>query len=425
MTKRSALVPFAVLALTLASWVCAESAGTRKNTKIVLFKEFVSEDLKQQLIATAGGRVVRELSLVNGVEVEFTATAALMTWRTAAAVSSTQSGEQKLKAKYQVETVEPNEYRNWLVSGPAALQSVVIPSAQQFLRQAIQNKAAAPAVGEAAAKAEAQDKKIPWGVSRVKAPAVWERSTGAGVKVGIIDTGIDYTHPALKANYKGGTNTATKGGDAKDDHGHGTHVAGTIAAAGDDIVGVAPQASLYAIKVLDENGYGTTASIVDGLAWCVENKMNIVNMSLGGPASEALEKAVKAAVAAGVTIVAASGNDPDSSVSAPARYSEVIAVSASTSQDGSAEFSSTGPEVDFIAPGNEVLSTYPGGGTATMSGTSMATPHVAGLAALARGLGADTPAAVRAMLQKSATPLKDLKPEQQGAGMIEADRFLR
>ena len=424
MTKRSARIPFAVLILTLASWVCAGSAGPRKSTKIVLFKDFVYSELKRELISSVGGRIVRELPLVNGMEVEFTAAAALPVWRTAAA-TTTQNPETKLKAKYQVEAVDPNEYRNWLVSGTVPLQSVAIPSAQQLLRQAVQNKAAAPAVGAAGVQAQAQDKSIPWGVSRVKAPAVWERSAGAGVKVGVIDTGIDYTHPALKANYKGGTNTATTGGDPKDDNGHGTHVAGTIAAAGDDIVGVAPQAGLYAIKVLNENGYGTTASIVDGLSWCVENRMDIVNMSLRGPASEVLEKAVKAAVAAGVTIVAASGNFPDASVSAPARYPEVIAVSASTSQDGLAGFASTGPEVDFIAPGDDIASTWTGGGTAVISGTSMAAPHVAGLAALARGLGADGPDAIRAMLQRSATPLKDLTPEQQGAGMIDADGFLR
>ena len=138
-----------------------------------------------------------------------------------------------------------------------------------------------------------------------------------------------------------------------------------------------------------------------------------------------LQQAVEKTVAAGVTIVAAAGNDPEAEVSAPARYPQTIAVSASTSDDGLAYFSTTGPEVDFIAPGHQVPSTWLGGGTKSLSGTSMATPHVTGLAVLAYALGATSPDKVRAMLNKAASPLSGLQANQQGAGMIQADRLGR
>jgi subtilisin len=230
-------------------------------------------------------------------------------------------------------------------------------------------------------------------------------------------------HPDLKV--AGGQNCIDPKVSYKDDNGHGTHVAGTIAANGEDIVGVAPEASLYAIKVLDASGGGTIATVIDGINWAVKNKMNIVNMSLGGPSSSGLEKAVKAAGAAGLIIVAASGNDPKAEVSAPARYPQSIAVSASDSSDAVASFASTGPQVAFIAPGVKVPSTWPGGGLKTISGTSMATPHVTGLAVLAYSMGAHSPSAVRQALQKAASPLPKLKPEQQGAGMIDAGRLSR
>ncbi|MFA5137737.1 MAG: S8 family peptidase [Elusimicrobiota bacterium] len=399
-----------LLAFSLNAWA-GQSAKPAGNSKIMTFSPDVSADARREIVRKAGGRVVRELPLIDGVEAEFPA--------------FTLMSDVSLKAKREVASVEPNAYRNWLAAGPAALQSVVIPSAQQVLRQAMQNKASAPAIGEAEAKAEAADPRIPWGVARVRASSAWSRTMGAGVKVAVVDTGIDYAHPALSGNYKGGYNAVDPQADPKDDHGHGTHVAGTIAAAGEDILGVAPQASLYAVKVLDGSGGGTIAGIIDGLDWCVKNKLHIVNMSLGGPHSDALQKAVEKTVAAGVTIVAAAGNDPEAEVSAPARYPQTIAVSASTSEDGLAYFSTTGPEVDFIAPGHQVPSTWPGGGTKSLSGTSMATPHVTGLAVLAYALGATSPDRVRTTLNGAAAPLGGLNAEQQGGGMIQADHFGR
>ena len=397
-----------VMSLSALAGQSAKSAG---SSKILTFSPDVSAEARREIVQKAGGRIVRELPLIDGVEAEFP--------------MFTLMSDASLKAKRGVKSVEPNTYRNWLVAGPAPLQSVVIPSAQQVLLQSMPNKAAAPQIGEAGMKAEAADPRIPWGVARVRASSVWDRTMGAGVKVAVVDTGIDPSHPALSGNYKGGYNAVDPKADPKDDHGHGTHVAGTIAAAGENIVGVAPQASLYAVKVLDGEGNGTVAGIIDGLDWCVKNKIHIINMSLGGPHSDALQQAVEKTAAAGVAIVAAAGNDPEAEVSAPARYAQSIAVSASTSEDGLASFSTTGSEVDFIAPGHKVPSTWPGGCTRSLSGTSMATPHVAGLAVLAYALGARSPDAIRAALNKAASPLNGLNANQQGAGMIQADRLGR
>lgn len=392
---------FAVLAVL---GICAPSYA---GVKVVTFQSSVTPEQRVAQIEQAGGKVLRHLALVDGVEAEFPDTKAH------AIPASWNNVKALMKGLRGVKSVEDDKPRNWLVrAGNAPL-----PAVGGFLRK---GAVAVPGVGEGAVVAADPAKGVPWGVARVNAPAVWQNTMGAGVRVAVLDTGIDGTHPALKGNYKGGFNSAQDGASAADGHGHGTHVAGTIAAASKEIVGVAPQASLYAVKVLDDEGNGTFASIIKGLEWAVENRMQVVNMSLGGPSSEALEEAVKKTLAAGVVIVAAAGNDPEAEVSAPARYDGVIAVSASASNDSLAFFSTTGPEVDFIAPGHQVNSTWPGGGTNSISGTSMATPHVAGLAALAVSMGVRGPAAVQRSLAAAAKPLAGLKPEQQGAGMIDA-----
>ncbi len=225
---------------------------------------------------------------------------------------------------------------------------------------------------------------LPWGVDRIDAELAWSYSTGLGVKVAVVDTGIDYTHPDLKDNCKGGVNILSSRRSPMDDNGHGTHVAGIIAASNNSIgvVGVAPEASLYAVKVLGRSGSGWVTDIIKGLEWCVVNKMDVVNMSLGSPSDAPdFEKACNNARAAGVILVAAAGNE-GSDVSYPAAYDSVIAVSATDKSNNVASWSNFGPEVDIAAPGVSIYSTYMGGGYATMSGTSMAAPHVAGTLAL-------------------------------------------
>jgi subtilisin len=226
----------------------------------------------------------------------------------------------------------------------------------------------------------------PWGINAIKAPDAWETSTvrGTGVTVAVVDTGIDYTHPDLVGKVVGGYSFVRYTKNYMDDNGHGTHVAGTIAAVDNDIgvVGVAPGASLLAVKVLDRSGSGYTSNVISGIQWSVANGAQVISMSLGSSSdSQALHDAVDAAYAEGVVVVAAAGNDYGGAVSYPAAYDSVIAVSAVDSSNNIASFSNVGPQVDLAAPGVSVYSTYKGS-YAYASGTSMACPHVSGVAAL-------------------------------------------
>lgn len=230
---------------------------------------------------------------------------------------------------------------------------------------------------------------VPVGVTQIKAPAAWDASRGKDIRVAILDTGIDGTHPDLAANYKGGV-SFVPGETPADGNGHGTHCAGTIAAAmnGAGVVGVAPAASLYAVKTLANNGSGNWSWLIAGLGWCIANRMHICSMSLGGGgAPAALETICNTAFSNGLLLVAAAGNAGPgmNTVLQPGKYKNVIAVSAIDSANVIATFSSRGPEVEICAPGVNVLSTKPGGGYQTMSGTSMACPHVAGAAAVVWG----------------------------------------
>ena len=215
--------------------------------------------------------------------------------------------------------------------------------------------------------------------------------TGAGVDVAIIDTGIDQNHPDLEANIGAGYNFVANTANPEDDNGHGTHVAGTIGAIDNTIgvVGVAPGVTLHAVKVLDRRGSGYLSTVAAGIDWCADNGIEIANMSLGASSgASTLEAACDAADTAGVLLVAAAGNSGDGSLSTnewsyPAAYASVVSVGA-TSLSGStlASFSNTNSDVEVSAPGSGVLSTYKGDKYSTLSGTSMASPHAAGVAAL-------------------------------------------
>lgn len=231
---------------------------------------------------------------------------------------------------------------------------------------------------------------IPWGVKKINSEYVWEKckSKGKEIKIGIIDTGIDKNHPDLKDNVKGGYNflELDDTDDILDDNGHGTHVAGVIAALANQtgIIGVSPEASLYGVKCLDSEGIGEDYNIINGINWCVENKMDMVNMSFGDKETTKAEKdALDNAAENGVVCVAAAGNSGigKDTMDYPARYSNVISVGATDKKDKRASFSSTGPRLDVMAPGEDILSTTPGSYFA-YSGTSMACPHVVGEIAL-------------------------------------------
>lgn len=234
---------------------------------------------------------------------------------------------------------------------------------------------------------------IPDGVKMINAQSQWNAGNeGEGVVVAIIDTGVDYNHPDLKDNIIGGKDFTGKG-DYMDGHGHGTHVAGTIAATntGEGIVGVAPKAKILALKALKDDGTGDMNWTISAIRFAVKQKVNVINMSLGGQHSYALRKAVQEAVAAGIVIVAAAGNEGDGDeateeLSYPGAYPEVMEVGAVDFSGMLAEFSNTNSEVDILAPGVDVFSTYPNGKYARMSGTSMATPHMTGAVALLKSI---------------------------------------
>ena len=249
---------------------------------------------------------------------------------------------------------------------------------------------------------------LPYGVANIDAEVVWGGSQGAtdvlagqggwGIKVAVIDTGVDCGHADLVGGCAYGANFVNAA-LALDDHGHGTHVAGTIGARdnGQGVIGVAPEVELYAVKVLDANGSGSWSAVAAGIDWAVQNGMNVISMSLGGTAgSQAVADAVAAADAAGILVVSAAGNSGCcNTVLYPAKYPESMAVAAVDQLDQWASFSSTGPEVDVAAPGVAIYSTVPTvfcalcdpSGYRYLSGTSMATPHVSGVAALLMSRG--------------------------------------
>lgn len=234
----------------------------------------------------------------------------------------------------------------------------------------------------------------PWGLTAVGADQAYGITRGAGVTVCIVDTGIQANHPDLAGQVIGGENFVVSRGTANpsawaDDNNHGTHVAGTVAALDNSIgvVGVAPQAKLFAAKVLDKRGSGYSSWVADGIYSCVRNQTQVISMSLGSASSSSLIRdAVVAASRAGIIVVAAAGNE-GGAVGYPAAYPEVLAISAVDSSLKFASFSNSGPEIDFAAPGVGVLSTIRDGLYGTYSGTSMATPHVSGVVALVLSIG--------------------------------------
>lgn len=234
---------------------------------------------------------------------------------------------------------------------------------------------------------------IDWGVNRIDADLAWDNdtNTGAGINVAVIDTGIDLDHPDLVVTQgvdctKGPS--CDRGGDGNDDNGHGTHVAGTIAALDNAIgmKGTAYDANLFAVKTLNKQGSGFLSDVIEGIEWAINHDADVINMSLGTTNDIlAFHDAVDAAESAGIVIVAAAGNNNSPGSNAPnypAAYSSVIAVGATNAADALASFSTTGPQLELVAPGVDIESTWNNGGYNTISGTSMATPHVAGTAAL-------------------------------------------
>jgi subtilisin family serine protease len=268
---------------------------------------------------------------------------------------------------------------------------------------------------------------------------------GNGIVVAVLDTGIDRTHPALAGKVIGGWDFVNDDNDAMDDHRHGTHVAGIIAAESAQLTGVAPRVSLLAYKVLNREGRGVTSDVIAGIERALDpngdgdisDRADVVNLSLGnrGYPDDPLARAVDNAVAQGLTVIVAAGNDGlFHAIGSPAGAANAITVGASYFDDDNliavADFSSRGPATrtgaikpDLLAPGVRILSTVLNHGYGESSGTSMATPYVAGLAALLLEQHPNwTPARVKAALVTSAIPIASEEVMTQGAGVVNFDR---
>ena len=399
------LLALGILVLAVPSR--AQSSVTRR---IVVFAPGVSQDQRLALAQSSGAQIVRELPLIDAVVIESPS-------------AEVRAADSKLSAMPEVSRIDSDPKINWLEAVDAPGLDFALPSVRELLAplSALKKAPQSPAT-----KSGSQE--IQWGVKRVEAPAAWATTRGAGVKVVVIDTGLDMKHPDLAANIKGGWNAITKTNDFTDDHGHGTHCGGNIAALDNDIgiVGVAPKADLYGVKVLDAQGSGTFDDVIAGMQWAVDNHMEVASMSLGADqGNQALADMVAAMAKAGVTLIAAAGNS-SGPVGFPGAYPGAIAVAAGDANDMLADFSSRGPEVAVIAPGVGIKSLSKNGGYDTMSGTSMATPHVAGLAVLylSTHKGA-TPAQVRDALSAASTKLAGVPAEGQGAGLPSAVKLVQ
>jgi len=281
-----------------------------------------------------------------------------------------------------------------------------------------------------------------WGVARIGCgvvhggtfPGAVVPVLGTGVRVAVIDTGINYNHPQLGLYYQGGHDFVNNDSDPMDDHGHGTHVAGIVGALRDGVtvVGAAPEVDLYAVKVLDSSNRGNWGRVLAALDWCVTNEISIATLSLGGTSypGSTFELAFQNAYDSGLLIIASAGNSGSGAdkVAYPAKFDSVIAVASTTKSNTRSSFSSTGPAVEIAAPGSSIYSCW-GSGYATKSGTSMAAPHVAGVAALVITAGIQDANGdgfinddVRALLQLTAEDLGSTGHDPQfGHGLVDAE----
>lgn len=377
------MFPFYILYLAAAALLARkalQAAGSARLRKIVVFHPDTGPERVRSIVEGCGGRLSKALPLINGAVCLF---------------PEEERAESLLVRAGEVRWVEDD---------------LIIPIVCACL---------------APPKPKPRQQRVPWGVEKIGAPEVWNRATGKGVRVAVLDTGIDTAHPDLKDNVRGAFDTIKETPDVIDDNGHGTHVAGIIAALDNEfgVVGVSPDVDIYAAKAFDSRGQGRTSDIIQAIEWCVEQDVNIINMSFGTrDSTKALELAIDKAAKAGILMIAAAGNEgAKDSVLYPARDPNVIGVAASTPDDRIASFSSSGREVDVTGPGEGVYSTYNRSGYKSLSGTSMSCPHVSGVAALVLsaepGLSAEQ---VKEIVLATATELEGFGREQQGAGLVSA-----
>ena len=265
-----------------------------------------------------------------------------------------------------------------------------------------------------------------WNLENIGVYNAWTYSKGSGTKIAIIDTGVNYNHPELKDRF-----TSKKGYDfvrgteePMDRNGHGTHVAGIAASTN---YGIAIESTLYSVRVLDENGLGSESGIAAGIEWCLDNEVDIANMSLGAPvASKAFADVCNVAYRKGLILVAAAGNSGDVRPNYPAAFGEpVIAVAAVDKDNEHAQFSTIYPTNDISAPGVEILAPYLNG-YKELSGTSMASPHIAGVLGL--GIALSREKNLESLLKSTAKKLDSELPFNNswlfGSGLVMADKMM-
>ncbi|WP_053104181.1 S8 family serine peptidase [Bacillus sp. FJAT-27231] len=322
-----------------------------------------ADNHKEEVIVVYKNATGKKKALAESVEVDHQ-----FKYAPAVSVTMEQSDVNKLKKDRNIAYIEKN-----VVFKLKGTKSKVVTKKQ---------------VDNAKASAFVSSEESQWSYQTVKANEAAQKGiTGKGVKVAVIDSGIA---PHSDLAIAGGTSTVDYTSSWVDDNGHGTHVAGIIAARrnGSGIVGVAPDAKLYAVKTMNKDGEGTLQDILEGIDWSIANGMDIINMSLGTEAdSRMMHDMIDKAYQKGIVVVGAAGNDgtadgTGNTVDYPAKYDSVIAVAAIDNYLKRGSFSSTGNEVEVSAPGVKVLSTYTSGYYAYMSGTSQATPHITGLLAL-------------------------------------------
>ncbi|MFD8590374.1 S8 family peptidase [Streptomyces sp. NPDC059637] len=295
----------------------------------------------------------------------------------------------------------------------AALNGYAAELTEAEAKQLAADPAVESVVQDVKVQVDATQTGATWGLDRIDQSALplngsytYPDSAGQGVTAYVIDTGVRISHTQFGGRAFNGYDAVDGDNVAQDGNGHGTHVAGTIAGS---THGVAKKAKIVGVRVLDNNGSGTTAGVIKGIDWVTANaqKPAVANMSLGGGVSTALDNAVKKSISAGITYAVAAGNsNTNASTSSPARVAEAITVGSTTSSDARSSFSNYGSVLDIFAPGSSITSTWNTSDTATntISGTSMATPHVAGAAAVyLAGHTSATPTQVRNALVNGAT----------------------
>lgn len=273
--------------------------------------------------------------------------------------------------------------------------------------------------------------KYQWNIPDIQAVTGWDLSKGSeDVTIAVLDTGVQLDHPDLVNRLTTGFNVEDSSSNANDDFGHGTHVAGIIGATVNNeegIAGVSWYNKIMPVKVLNSTGAGSTYSVAQGIIWATDNGAKVINMSLGNYASaDFLHEAIKYAYEKDVVLIAASGNDNTERPGYPAAYPEVFAVGATSNTHERASFSNYGDYIDVVAPGDSIASTYIGGQYAALSGTSMASPHVAALAGLIRSINPSlTNVQVMEIMRQSASDLGDSgKDNYFGYGEINVQRAL-